>query len=228
MAGVFVTATDTGVGKTFLSAALVALARAAGVAVRPLKPVLTGTEEVGVEHDHVLLGRLAGLDPRDVAQFAFPFPASPHLASALAGAPLDPHQLEQRTVAAVRAAKERDERVVVEGVGGLLVPLAPTYTVADLAAALGLPLVVVARPGLGTINHTLLTIEAARRRDLPVVAVVLNPFPAQPTPIEADNERTIEALAAVPVYRFPAVSAPTADALSQAGAHLPWRSWLGL
>lgn len=226
MAGVLVTGTDTGVGKTVVSAALIAAARREGLAVRPLKPVLTGSEESEVEPDHALLGRLAGIPAQEVTLFAFPFPASPHLASALAGAPLDAAEVERRSRAAIEAALGRGESVVVEGVGGLLVPLANRYTLADLAVALSLPVVVVARAELGTINHTLLTLEAARRRGLQVAGVVLNRFPQRPGPIEADNLRTVATLGEVAVTAFPVLEAIEPEALCAAAQELPWRSWL--
>lgn len=178
MRGVFVTATDTGVGKTYLSGAIAARLRAEGLSVGVAKPVLTGLDDPG-PHDHELLG----------AEPAYTFgPAvSPHLAAELAGVELDPAAL----VANARAAAEGNDVVVVEGVGGLLVPLAPAYTVRDLARELGLPLVVAARPGLGTINHTLLTLEAAAGLD--VRAVVLTPWPAEPSAVEESNQTTLGA-----------------------------------
>ena len=100
--------------------------------------------------------------------------------------------------AAAAAAQDADA-IVCEGVGGLLVPLAPDYLVRDLAIDLGYPLVVVAAPGLGTINHTLLTIEAARDAGLDIAAVVLNPWPADPSEIERDNRETIAALGDVEI-----------------------------
>jgi len=176
--GLFVTATDTGVGKTYLSAAIAAELRAQGLTVGVAKPVLTGLDDPG-PHDHELLG----------AEPAYTFrpPVSPHLAAELAGVEIDPAAL----VANARAAAEGNDVVVVEGVGGLLVPLAADYTVRDLATELGLPLVVAARPALGTINHTRLTLEAAR--DLDVRAVVLTPWPAEPSAMERSNRDTLGA-----------------------------------
>src|SRR5205085_7967510 len=89
--------------------------------------------------------------------------------------------------------------VIAEGVGGLLVPLAPDYLVRDLAGDLGLPLVIAARPGLGTINHTLLTLEAARSAGLTVAGVVITPWPKQPSTMEDDNRATIARLGDVEV-----------------------------
>jgi dethiobiotin synthetase len=203
MRGVFVTATDTGVGKTYLSRAIAAALRDQGLRVGIAKPVVTGLEEPG-PHDHEILGA--------VTAARFGPPVSPHLAAELAGAPLEPEAL----LGAAHAAAEDNEVVVVEGVGGLLVPLADDYTVRDLAVELGLPVVVAARPGLGTINHTLLTVEAARHVDLDVRAVVLTPWPARPTVLERSNLETLGY--AAPTY-----------VLDQGGdaATLPVGAWLG-
>jgi dethiobiotin synthetase len=124
---------------------------------------------------------------------------SPHLAAGLAGVEIDP----ERVMKAARAAAAGAEAIVVEGVGGLLVPLSPTWTVRSFAVELGYPLVVVSPPGLGAINHTLLTVESARSVGLKVAAIVINPWPADPTPIEADNRETIAALSGVPVLTLP-------------------------
>ena len=180
MRGVFVTATDTGVGKTYLSCAIAARLRAEGLRVGTAKPVLTGLDDPG-PHDHELLGATPA--------YTFDPPVSPHLAAELAGAEIDPAAL----VANVRAAAEGNDVVVAEGVGGLLVPLAPGFTVRDLAAELGLPVVVAARPALGTINHTRLTLEAARAGGLDVRAVVLTPWPAAPSVMEESNRATLGA-----------------------------------
>ena len=176
--GVFVTATDTGVGKTYLSRAIAQELRAQGLRVGVAKPVVTGLEDPG-PHDHELLDA--------VTAYTFDPPVSPHLAAELAGTELDPGAL----LGAVAQAAEGNDAVVVEGVGGLLVPLTRDYTVRDLATALGYPVVIAARPALGTLNHTRLTLEAAR--DLDVRAVVLTPWPADPSVMEEDNRRVLGA-----------------------------------
>jgi len=184
--GVFVTATDTDVGKTYLTAAIAATLRAQGLSVGVAKPVITGLDEPG-PHDHELLGA--------VTAARFGPAASPHLAAELAGAPLTAAAL----IAAVSRAAAGHDAVLVEGVGGLLVPLAQDYSVRDLARDLGLPLVIAARPGLGTINHTLLTLEAARAAGLDVRAVVLTPWGAEPTAVERSNRDTLSRSAPVEV-----------------------------
>jgi dethiobiotin synthetase len=222
--GVFVTGTDTGVGKTVLAAALVAALRAAGVRVAAHKPVVTGLDEPepGRPADHELLGAAAGMAPEAVAPLRFGPAVSPHLAAQLAGTTIDPAAV----VAAARAAADGAEAVVVEGVGGLLVPLAPAWSIRDLAVDLGLPVVVAARPGLGTISHTLLTVEAARAAGLDVRAVVLTPWPEDPTVMQRSNRETIAALAGVGLWTLPEVGVDVA-ALAAAGARLPAADWLG-
>jgi dethiobiotin synthetase len=217
--GFFVTGTDTGVGKTVVAAALCAALRASGRRVAAVKPVLTGLDDADGAAwplDHELLARAAGGDPLRVAPRRFGPPASPHLAAQLAGTAIERAPL----LADVAAAAAGAEVAVVEGVGGLLVPLSPTYSVRDLAADLGLPLVIAARPGLGTINHTLLTVEAARAAALEIAAIVLTPWPAAPSYIERSNRETIERLAGIRVSTLPSVAAPEPDLLAAAGAQL--------
>lgn len=198
--GVFVTGTGTEVGKTVVAAAIARTWAAEGKRVAVFKPAVTGLDE-GVETDHALLRRASGSGQNDeeIAPYRYGPPASPHLAAALAGEEIEPERLRQ----AARAAADGADAIVCEGVGGLLVPLSPDYLVRDLAADLGHPLVVAASPGLGTINHTLLTIEAARATGLEVAAVVLTPWPEEPSEIERSNRETIAALAEVEVRTLP-------------------------
>jgi dethiobiotin synthetase len=198
--GVFVTGTGTEVGKTVVAAATARTLATEGKRVAVFKPAVTGLDEEG-ETDHALLRRASGSRQSDdeIAPYRYGPPASPHLAAALAGEEIDPARLLE----AAKAAAANADAIVCEGVGGLLVPLSPTYLVRDLAADLGYPLVIVAGPGLGTINHTLLTIEAARSAGLEVAAAVLNPWPEEPTEIERDNRATIAALSSVEVLTLP-------------------------
>ena len=196
MRSVFVTGTGTEVGKTVVAAVLARTLAGSGSRVAVFKPVVTGLEDSG-EPDHELLRRAAGSDQSDEDRYGPP--ASPHLAAALAGEEIDPGRLRAAALAAAAGADE----LVCEGVGGLLVPLAADYTVRDLAVDLGLPVVVAAPPGLGTINHTLLTLEAARRAGLDVAMVVLTPWPGAPSPVEASNLETIAALGEVRVETVP-------------------------
>jgi dethiobiotin synthetase len=198
--GVFVTGTGTEVGKTVVAATIARTLAGEGLRVAVFKPAVTGLDE-GVETDHALLRRASGSEQSDeeIAPYRYGPPAAPHLAAALAGEEIDPERLRE----AARAAADGAEAIVCEGVGGLLVPLSPSYLVRDLAADLGYPLVVVAGPGLGTINHTLLTVAAARAAGLEIAAVVLTPWPEQPTDVERSNRETIAALAEVRVLTLP-------------------------
>lgn len=219
MRGCFVTGTDTGAGKTVVAAALCAALRAAGVRVAAFKPVVTGLDapaDPDWPPDHELLAAAAGTDPAAVAPLRFGPAVSPHLAAEQAGTPIEPARLE----AVARAAGSEADVLVVEGVGGLLVPLAPDYAVRDLARALGLPLVVAARPGLGTINHTLLTLEAARAVGLEVAAVVLTPWPVSPGVLEESNRATVARFGRIEVRTLPPVARGDRTLLAAAGAGL--------
>jgi len=211
--GVFVTGTGTEVGKTVVAAAIARTHAAAGNGVAVFKPAVSGLADCTPDDtsqprrrsspcqhqlpDHALLRRAAGSDQSDdeIAPYRYGPAVSPHLGAELAGKAVDPARL----AAAARAASEGADFLVCEGVGGLLVPLTLGYLVRDLARELALPLVVAAPPGLGTINHTLLTIEAARAVGLEVVAVVLTPWPQEPGTVEASNRDAIARLGAVRV-----------------------------
>ena len=222
--GCFVTGTDTGAGKTVVAAAIAARLRADGVRVAAFKPVVTGlAEPAGAwPADHELLAAATGARPQDVCAATFEPPVSPHLAAELAGEEL----VLDALAAAARAAAAGADALVVEGVGGLLVPLSADHDVRDLAVALGLPLVVAARPGLGTINHSLLTIEAARAAGLDIRAVVLTPWPREPSVMERSNRETIARRGDVEVWTLPEAT-PAIEDLARAGAWLPVSGWLG-
>jgi dethiobiotin synthetase len=221
--GVFVTGTNTDVGKTVVAAALARTLAADGKKVAVFKPAFTelegfpdydeGAEIAAVEAAGEGWAPIAGLpDPAalraaarssqgddEISPYRFDPPMSPHLAAGLAGVEIDP----EKVMAAARAAADGVDAVVCEGAGGLLVPLSPSWTMRSCAVELGYPLVIVASPGLGTINHTMLTVESARSVGLKVAAIVLNPWPEDPTPIEADNRETIAAMSGVEVLTLP-------------------------
>ena len=208
-------------GKSVVAAALCAALVERGESVTTFKPVVTGLDDPPGEWppDDELLARAAGggQSPEQVAPYRFGPPLSPHYAAELAGETIEPARL----VAAARTAG--DGPLIAEGVGGLLVPITPGYLVRDLAIELGLPVVIAARTGLGTINHTLLTIEAARAAGLTVAGVVMTPWPDTPEPIELSNRATVERLGGAPVSGLP----PTdPGSLASAGSHLPLDEWL--
>jgi dethiobiotin synthetase len=209
--GIFVTGTGTEVGKTVVAAALARTARASGARVAVFKPAVSGLDDYPLrpetwEHaaelpDHALLRLASGSAQGDdaIAPYRYGPPVSPHLAAELAREAIDPDLLRG---AALEATAEVD-LLVCEGVGGFLVPLTPGYLVRDLARDLGMPVAVVASPGLGTINHTLLTLEAVRGAGLEAAKVVLNRWPDHPGELEHSNLETISRLGAVEVETLP-------------------------
>jgi len=226
--GVFVTGTGTDVGKTVVAASIARKLAVEGKRVAVFKPAVTGLDDYppadgpnadgyrphsAHRPDHVLLREAAGSAQADdeIAPYRYGPPMSPHLAASLTGEEIS----RQRLLDGARAAAANADALVCEGVGGLLVPLAgflsvadgqkgtAPYLVRDLAVDLGLPLVVAASPGLGTINHTLLTLEAARSAGLEVSKVVLTPWPDEPSQIESSNRETIAALGEVEVETLP-------------------------
>jgi dethiobiotin synthetase len=211
MRGVFVTGTGTEVGKTVVAAALARTAHVAGARVAVFKPAVSGLDEFPLRPevwdcapelpDHVLLRLAAGSSQGDdeIAPYRYAPAVSPHLAAEIAGEPIDPDLLR----GAALAATQGSDLLICEGVGGFLVPLTSDYLVRDLARDLGMPVVVVAPPELGTINHTLLTVEAVRSAGLEVAKVVLNPWPAEPGRLERSNLETISKLGAVEVETLP-------------------------
>ncbi len=186
MQGLFITATDTGAGKTYVAAVACRALRREGRPFCVCKPVATGAEAVGgrwLAEDTRLLAEAAGERDLDaVTPWVFPVPAAPPVAARLAGTSLTLDGL----AGSVRRRAAEGVPVLVEGVGGLLCPLTERETVADLVAALGLPLLVVARRSLGTLNHTLLTVEVARARGLRVAGLVVS----ETTPICGPAEET--------------------------------------
>jgi dethiobiotin synthetase len=223
--GLFVTGTDTEVGKTFLAGAILAALTARGERVAAFKPVVTGLDhpQPDMPSDPELLAGAAGsalVD--DVAAYGFGPAVSPHLAADEHGVDIDPQVL----VTGARAAGAGHDALVVEGAGGLLVPLRDTFLIRDLALMLGLPVLIAARPGLGTINHALLTLEAARSAGLYVRAVVLTPWPDHPSGIQRSNLETIARLGEVDVVTLPRAEHPTPAALARIGKTLPLDRWL--
>jgi dethiobiotin synthetase len=221
--GVFVTGTDTGVGKTVVAGAICAALAARGERVAAYKPVVTGTDDAPGSvwpPDHELLAGAAsaGQKPDDVTPYRFGPAVSPHLAAQLAGSQIDAAVLRDRACEISVGA----DALVCEGVGGLLAPLTDDYSVRDLAVDIGLPLVVVARTGLGTINHTRLTVEVARAAGLHVAGIVMTPW-SSPEPLEESNRATVEAATGVAV----SVLTPTDPVrLADAGRSLPVANWL--
>jgi dethiobiotin synthetase len=208
MRGVFVTGTGTEVGKTYAAAMIAHSFAAEGQRVKVFKPALTGLDEPG-EPDHAILRRAARSDQSDeeIAPFRYGPPVSPHLAAAMVGEEIEREALLE----AARVAQEGADTFICEGVGGLLAPLSLDYLVRDLIVDLAMPVAIASPPGLGAINHTLLTIEAARSAGLRVTSVVFTPWPEDPGEIELSNRETIAALGGVDVATLPWVDPADPD-----------------
>ncbi len=178
--GVFITGTDTEVGKTVIAGAAALLQRSRGMRVGVFKPIATGCRHdirLGlVSSDAEFLAACAEADYglHTISPCCYSTPVAPLVAVRHEHRPIDFHEISR----AYQYLIENTDFVIVEGIGGLLVPLTQRYSVADLAAEFGLPLVIVGRSALGTINHTLLTLEAARARNLDVAGIVLNGYDA--------------------------------------------------
>lgn len=212
--GLFVTGTGTNVGKSVVAAVIARAATRAGGTVGVFKPAVSGLDDGG-ESDVALLRRAAGSAQSDaeIAPYRYRPPVSPHLGAEIEGAEIEPQLL----LAAAGAARAGRDYLICEGVGGILVPLAPGYLVRNLAADLALPLVIAASPGLGTINHTLLTIEAAWTADLEVRAVVLTPWPKRPTRVHRSNLETIAELGGAEVLTLPRIDLDDIDSWPDLG-----------
>jgi dethiobiotin synthetase len=204
MRGLFVTGTDTAVGKTEVACALLAEARARGLDAVGMKPAQSGVT-AGEPSDAERLRAASGeAEPlQAICPHSFAAPLAPAVAARLEGKTIALADV----VGAARALAARHAAVLVEGAGGLLVPLTDRETYADLAVALALPVLVVARAGLGTVNHTALTVEALRRRGLAVAAIVLNRTAAEDDPSVPHNAAEIARLTGIaPAATLPFVA----------------------
>lgn len=206
--GIFVTGSDTGVGKTLVSAGLLVRLREQGLDAVPMKPVQTGCvrEQQGVKAPDIeFCLDSAGIKNIDIgmdlmAPYMFEPACSPHLAAEMAGTEI--------SIAAITSCfkklSEKHEYIVVEGAGGVMVPLSRRESMIDLMRALKLPVVLVARPGLGTLNHTLLSLNALKHAGLAVAGVFFNHTTAEKEEyIEQDNLKTIRELGETPVWTVP-------------------------
>lgn len=201
--GIFITGTDTGVGKTVIAAALAWQLKRQGVHVGVMKPIETGTSTSRLtQSDAARLQAVVECDDAlgAVCPFQFPLPLAP-----LAAAQAEGRGIDMRVIQKVyRLLSGRYEYMVVEGLGGVHVPIAPNTNLMDMIIRLKLPVVVVGRGGLGGINHALMTLETLRRRRIRIAALVLNQTQPARSQLDRMQERTtVEILrkqAGVPVF----------------------------
>lgn len=197
--GIFITGTDTGVGKTIVAASLALLLRKRGVNVGVMKPVTSGCREVDgklISDDGELLSWAAGIPySENVSPYVLKEPIAPAEAAKIDGIQIEFSRIKE----IYNKLCEEYDLVIVEGAGGLMVPLAGGLLIADLIRELDLPLLVVARPSLGTINHTVLTCFAAQQMGISVAGVIVNNFPVTPGLAESTAPHQIGSLCGAPV-----------------------------
>lgn len=197
--GIFITGTDTDVGKTVVSAGLALSLRKRGVKVGVMKPVATGCVGEGrlVSYDAAFLMEAAENEyPGLINPVRFRHPLSPNVAASIEHKTVNLDHVRH----AYRELQKHYDFIIVEGIGGLLVPIAKDYFVANLIREFALPVLIVARSGLGTINHTLLTVDAAIVRGFDIRGIIFNRMPAANLSIaEMTNPKVIHELTGVPV-----------------------------
>lgn len=210
--GWMVTATDTEVGKTWVTAGLSLALQSRGLDIGVFKPVQSGHTREHPEGDGLRLKNWTGAqDPiEEIVPYSYPDPVAPGLAAEWEGTAIDRNVI-LRTLAAL---SEKHDGVFVEGAGGWITPLGENWTIADLARAIGWPVLIVARPDLGTVNHTALTVQAVRSAGLEVAGVILNGRGRADDPSVDHNPRLIEQFAEVSVLgRLPWLENPSLETL---------------
>jgi len=217
--GLFITGTDTGIGKTLVAAAIADWFKRHGHRAAVCKPIATGCSrrrEGLVSEDAEFLAHHADakFPLNTICPQRFAEPLAPAIAAERAGQTIEWNAID----AAIQTMSRESDVLIVEGVGGVMVPIARKILVLDMIVWLGLPAVVVARAGLGTINHTLLTVQALRNANIPIAGVVINKYPPETPPIaEETNPRAIEKWGSVPVlcmvpeFKGPAIPTLPAD-----------------
>lgn len=208
MAGLFITATDTEIGKTVITGAIAAALKGRGMDVGVMKPVASGgiANEAGnlAAEDATFLMQAAGIVERErelVNPLCLAPALTPAVAAMLSGVTVD----IQTFITSYQKLQKIHDFLIVEGVGGIVAPLWQDYLVADLMAEFALPVIVVARPNLGTINHTVLTVEYGRSRDLPIAGIIMNGWnEAEAGILAKSNEEYITRLTGLPILgKFP-------------------------
>ncbi|MBI4390060.1 MAG: dethiobiotin synthase [Nitrospinae bacterium] len=231
--GYFITGTDTGVGKTLVTAALAALFKKRGWNAGVMKPFETGIDPGGVRlSDAEFLLKTAGADDplADVSPVRFRTPASPYQASLIERREID----VQDVIRKFRLLQTRRQCLLVEGIGGILVPIRRDYLVIDLIKDLGLPAIVVSRLALGTINHTLLTVRAAQEKGIAVRGIIFNRMgKREVSELDAGQTKIIGELGGVEILgEFPSIADPaperfTPDLLEEIAAKIQFDRLIG-
>lgn len=196
---VIIAGTDTDIGKTYVTAQLAAAVIRAGKTPAVCKPLQTGTAEGNSDPDWIArhLPELKRLAPMDEIPFSFAFPASPDYAARLESRKVDAAMVADRVLSV--AERTDCDWFIVELAGGLLVPLNETETNLDLIRALNMPVILVTHPALGTVNHTLLSVNALKAAGISVPGIVMNRFPVNGNLLAQDNLEAIERFSGLPI-----------------------------
>ncbi|MBI4691369.1 MAG: dethiobiotin synthase [Nitrospirae bacterium] len=217
--GFFVTGTDTGVGKTVIAAALIKAVGFLGFKVCGMKPIETGCTREGdllLPPDGMFLKCIARIDETvsRITPYCFEHPSAPMVAAGVEGTAININKIKE----AFNELAITYQSIIVEGIGGLLVPISKNYFVIDLAKELGLPIIVVSKPGLGTINHTLLTVNYALKEGIQVAGIIINyAYPPEGGIAEETNPQVIKELSPVPLIGiFPYLNAMSDEELEKA------------
>ena len=228
-AGIFITGTDTGIGKSIVTAALASHLRKSGVDVGVMKPIETGVSDTSVlgPDGELLRWSAQANDPDDlISPYRLSLPASPHQAANAEKVLID----TDRILEAFQELQDNHDIVLVEGAGGLMVPIRGGFLMADLAALMGLPALVVSHPRLGTLNHTLLTTFAIRSLGMPMCGLIINRMPEQPGPTEKEAPHLLSSIASADLLAvFPEVEGSDkkkVETLSESIADIPTYPWL--
>lgn len=195
---IFITGTGTDVGKTFITAGIASICKSLKYSTAVMKPVQTGSDDFkpDLEEINTITPGLYPLPAELATPYTFKLPASPHLAAEEEDIEVNPEVI----IKAYNKIQNYDlDFLLLEGAGGVYVPLTKKYLMIDLISQLKPKVIVTALAGLGTINHTLLTINALKSNNIEVIGTIINKFPSNPSLIEKDNIKIIEEISKTPI-----------------------------
>ena len=195
----FITGTGTDIGKTVITAGIADLAIQNGKKCSVIKPIQTGTETYPTDICEVrkMVPKVMDIPETDSIKYSYKLPASPHLAAAEENDKIKIHELTQYIKK--REKKFNPDILLIEGAGGVLVPINENETFLDLLKELNIPVILTTLAGLGTINHTLLSISVLKSANIEIAGIIVNKMPKNPTIIEKDNIRIIEKMSGIPI-----------------------------
>jgi len=199
MRSYFITATDTGVGKTTVTAALAACIKKQGIDVGVMKPIATGIlQKDGFKSSDVsiLCNACKVNDSEDLVNPIFlPIPASPYDASKMLNVPFDKKIIFEN----FEKLKNKHKMLLVEGIGGIMTPLSKNYFVADMVKEMSLETIIVTRSTLGTLNHTMMTVKTCHNYKIPIKGIIINNYDEKGDPVEKNAPLTIHEITNIPI-----------------------------